>query len=85
VDRLDSDTREVIGGRDAEPRLVLAGVANVVVVTGPPSLNAPNGPLSARSHAWAVMGLVRSVEVDTSEMDSPGRGKAGNHTNEASG
>jgi hypothetical protein len=31
------------------------------------------------------MGLVRSVEVDTSKTDSPVWGDCGNHTNEASG
>src|SRR5437868_13297469 len=45
-----------------------AGVVNVVLIADGPAWNAPR---SVRSQANAVIGLVRSVEVDTSETVSP--------------
>ena len=63
----------------------LAGVGKLALVTAPAALKGPNGPLSATSHAYSTIGLVRSLEVETSEISWPGCGELGNQTNEASG
>ena len=44
-----------------------------------------NGALLVRAQANPVIGLVASVEIDTSETGSPVRGTGGNHLNEATG
>jgi hypothetical protein len=62
-----------------------AGVAKVAPAVGPPSSKAPNGPLSAKSHAYLVIRLLRSVEVEVSVTDSPTFGSCGDHTKEANG
>src|SRR5207253_5440448 len=58
------------------------GVVNEVLRTCLPTLNTP---LLARAQANVVSGLVRSVELDTSETVSPTTGVDGNHLNDASG
>jgi hypothetical protein len=62
-----------------------AGVENDVVVSGPPGTNAPNDPSSDTSQAYLTIGLVRSVEVDTSETFSPTRGDRGYQMKDATG
>ena len=44
-----------------------------------------NGPLLVRAHAIPAIGLVASVEVETSETGSPVFGTDGNHVNDATG
>jgi hypothetical protein len=53
-----------------------------VVSTAPPPWN---GPLLVSAQAIPVIGLVPSLEVDTSETGSPVCGRGGNHLKEASG
>src|SRR6266516_898874 len=62
-----------------------AGVENTALVVGPPAWNGPKGPLSATSHPYPAIGLVRSEDVDTSENLSPTRGEEGNHRKDATG
>src|SRR2546427_932931 len=62
-----------------------AGVENTALVVGPPGWNGPKGPLSATSHAYPTIALVRSEDVDTSENLSPTRGEEGNHRIDATG
>ena len=58
------------------------GAAKEAVIAGAPVLKAP---LPASDQANPTIGLAASVEVDTSEMDSPVCGADGNHWNEAAG
>src|ERR1039458_7177503 len=57
-------------------------VANEVLTACPP---AANTPLPLTSQANAVIGLVASVELDTSETGSPVCGVTGNHVKDAAG
>jgi hypothetical protein len=60
----------------------LPAVENVVLVPEPPVANAP---VPATSQANAVIGLLASVELDTSDTFSPARGADGNQLNDAAG
>jgi hypothetical protein len=62
-----------------------AGVANDALAIGPPTTNAPKGPLSEVSQEKLVIGLLRSVEVEASEITSFTLGDVGNQKNDASG
>jgi hypothetical protein len=60
-------------------------VAKEAPAIGPPSSKTPNGPLSAKSHAYLVMGLPTALEVDVNVIGSPMCGNCGDHAKEAMG